>query len=58
MIDLREESVNAFDPMRVNSQSVSNAINENELHLKSAMDKECECENIRFGPKISNQFRV
>jgi hypothetical protein len=32
VIDLREENVNAFDSMRVNSESVSNEIDESELH--------------------------
>jgi hypothetical protein len=44
MIDMREESVNAFDPLQVNSQSVLNEINENGLHLKSTMNEEFERE--------------
>jgi hypothetical protein len=31
VIDLREESANAFDSMRVNSESDSNEVDENEL---------------------------
>jgi hypothetical protein len=32
VIDLREEYINAFDSMCVNSESVSNEIDESELH--------------------------
>jgi hypothetical protein len=32
MIDLREDQVNTFDSMHVNSDSVSNEIDESDLH--------------------------
>jgi hypothetical protein len=34
VIDLREESANAFDSMRVNSEFVSNEIDESELQYE------------------------
>jgi hypothetical protein len=34
VIDLREEPVNAFDLMRVNSESVSNEIDESNLQCE------------------------
>jgi hypothetical protein len=34
VIDLREELANAFDSMRVNSESVSNEIDESDLQRK------------------------
>jgi hypothetical protein len=34
VIDLREEFENVFEPMRVNSESVSNETNESDLQLE------------------------
>jgi hypothetical protein len=34
VIDLREQNKNAFDSMRVNSESVSNEIDESELQYE------------------------
>jgi hypothetical protein len=39
VIDLREEPVNAFDSMRVNSESVSNEIDESELQFEKQYEQ-------------------
>jgi hypothetical protein len=39
VIDLRKESVNAFDSMRVNSESVSNDIDESDLQSEKQYDQ-------------------
>ena len=39
VIDLREESVNAFDSMRVNSEFVSNEIDESDLQYEKHFEQ-------------------
>jgi hypothetical protein len=39
VIDLREERANAFNSMRVNSESVSNEIDESELQFEKQYEQ-------------------
>jgi hypothetical protein len=39
VIDLREEQLNAFDSMRVNSESVSNEIDESDLQSEKQSEQ-------------------